>query len=159
MTILLKILITIAIIITDFFLQKIIQKKIDRYVLRNGMSQKRNLVMHKTKTVLIHTTAAVALLLMWGLSIENAWVTIGSFLGLVAIGFFAVWSILSNIFAGVVIFFTRPFKIDGTIEIIPDGIRGKVRDINGFFTLLTDEEGRTINIPNNMIYQKIIKTG
>lgn len=113
--------------------------------------------MHKTKTILLHTAVLIAIVLLWGVSLENAWVSVAGFLGLVAIGFFAVWSILSNIFAGIVIFFSRPFKIDDTIELIPDGIKGRVKDINGFFVILSDEEGSTCNIPNNFVYQKIVK--
>ena len=157
MTFLVKILVSLAILAVDILVQTLTQRAIDRYVTRYRMSHKRNLVMHKTKSVLLHGAALVAIVLMWGVSIENVWVSIAGILGLVAIGFFAVWSILSNIFAGIVLFFNRPFKIEDTIELLPDGIRGRVKDINGFFVLLEDEDGNTINIPNNLVFQKIMK--
>lgn len=74
-----------------------------------------------------------------------------------AIGFFAVWSILSNIFAGVILFFSQTVRIQDTIEIIPDNVKGTVKDINLFFLTLTDENGNDITIPSNMIFQKMIK--
>jgi small-conductance mechanosensitive channel len=157
MTFLVKILVSLAILAVDILVQTLTQRAIDRYVTRYRMSHKRNLVMHKTKSVLLHAAALIAIVLMWGVSIENVWVSIAGILGLVAIGFFAVWSILSNIFAGIVLFFNRPFKIEDTIELLPDGIRGRVKDINGFFVLLEDEDGHTINIPNNLVFQKIVK--
>lgn len=157
MNTMIKLLISLAVIVIDLLLQKWFQSRIDKYVRRNKMSQSRNVIIHKTKTIFLHTTVLVALILLWGISLENAWISIAGFLGLVAIGFFAVWSILSNIFAGIAIFFNRPFKIEDTIEIVPDGIRGKVIDINSFFIILKDTEGNTIQIPNNMVFQKIIK--
>ena len=157
MTFLVKVLVSLAILAVDILVQTLTQRAIDRYVTRYRMSHKRNLVMHKTKSVLLHGAALVAIVLMWGVSIENVWVSIAGILGLVAIGFFAVWSILSNIFAGIVLFFNRPFKIEDTIELLPDGIKGRVKDINGFFVLLEDEDGHTITIPNNLVFQKIVK--
>ena len=156
--IIVKSTVSLLILILDLLLQKITQKAIDRFVQKNRMSQSRNLAMHKTKTVAFHLATLAGIIILWGVSFENAWVSIAGFIGLIAIGFFAVWSILSNIFAGVILFFYRPFKIEDEIEIIPDGIRGKVRDINGFFVVLTDEDDNLTHIPNNMIYQKVIKT-
>ena len=153
-----KTLVTFGIIILDLLMQKIAQRAIDKFVHKNRMSQSRNLAMHKTKTIAFHLAAIAGIIILWGVSLENAWVSVAGFIGLIAIGFFAVWSILSNIFAGVILFFYRPFKIDDEIEIVPDGIRGKVKDINGFFVILTDNDGNFTHIPNNMIYQKVIKT-
>jgi MscS family membrane protein len=157
MTVLVKIFISLGILIADIVLQLILQKTIDRYVVRYGIGQKRNIAMHKVKTTLFHFLAAFALVIIWGVDLQNAWVSIAGFLGLVAIGFFAVWSVLSNLFAGFLLLFTRPFQVDDTIEFLPDGIKGKVKDINSFFIILTDEEGHAINIPNNMVYQKIVR--
>ena len=157
-TILLKGFITLGILFIDLLLQKIAQRGIDRYVRKNGMSQPRNLAMHKTKTLSFNLAAIIGLIILWGVSFENAWVSIAGFMGLIAIGFFAVWSILSNIFAGVILFFFRPFKVDDNIEIVPDGISGRVKDINGFFVVLRDEQGNLTHVPNNMFYQKIVKT-
>jgi small-conductance mechanosensitive channel len=155
---LIKILVSAGILILNLIIQKITQRAIDRFVKKNRMSQTRNLTMHKTKTITVHLASLIGLIILWGGSFENAWVSIAGFLGLIAIGFFAVWSILSNIFAGVILFFYRPFKVEDTIEILPDGIKGIVKDINGFFVILSDTEGNITHIPNNMIYQKVVRT-
>ncbi len=144
MTVLVKALITLEVLVVDIFLQVLLQKAIDRYVRRYAIGQKRNLAMHKVKTTFLHALSAVAVVLIWGVNLQNAWVSIAGFLGLVAIGFFAVWSILSNLFAGILLLLTRPFQIDDTIEILPDGIKEKVK-------------GHNVHIPNNMVYQKIIR--
>ncbi len=157
-TLVIQLLLSAGVILIDLLMQKLSQRAIDSFVQKNQMSQTRNLAMHKTKTVVLHLAALLSLIVVWGVSFENAWVSIAGFLGLIAIGFFAVWSILSNIFAGVMLFFYRPFKIDDEIEILPEGISGRVKDINGFFVILLDEDRRLVHIPNNMIYQRIVKT-
>jgi MscS family membrane protein len=156
--VLIKILVSLGIIILDILLQKITQKAIDRFVKKNKMSQTRNLTIHKIKSVFFHLVAILGMIILWGVSFQNAWVSIAGFIGLIAIGFFAVWSILSNIFAGIILFFYRPFKIEDEIEIASEGIRGNVKDINAFFVILSDKEGSLTHIPNNMIYQKVVKT-
>ena len=76
---------------------------------------------------------------------------------MIAVGFIAVWSILSNILAGIMIYFTSPFKVKDCIEIAPDGICGQVLAINTIYTLLIDEEGAYISVPNSLFFQKYIK--
>jgi small-conductance mechanosensitive channel len=152
-----KIAVSAGVLVVVFILQRVLQKAIDRYIERNNMSQRRNLAMHKTKTILLYVVCIIAIGIVWGFSLENVWVSVAGFLGLVAIGFFAVWSILSNVFAGIVIFFNQTFRLHDTIEIVPEGIKGSIHDINAFFITLQDEEGNAISIPNNMIFQKIVK--
>ena len=78
-------------------------------------------------------------------------------LALIAVAFFAVWSLVGNILAGMIIYFTTPFKINDLIEVMPDGIKGKVLTINTFFTVLIDEDDNYINIPNSLFFQKYVR--
>ena len=99
----------------------------------------------------------IALISVWGINVKNLWISITSILAVIAIGFFAIWSLLSNICAGVILFFTSPFKVDDYIEILPENITGKVLAVNLFFALLEDDEGYHINVPNSLFFQKYIK--
>lgn len=101
-----------------------------------------------------------------GLTIGNVWTTISAMLTLVAVGFVAVWSILSNILCTLLLLIVQPFRIGDEIEIVDPGAAtgtgGKVCNINMIFTTLreTDERGResgTLQIPNNLFFQKIIR--
>jgi len=94
---------------------------------------------------------------LWGINIESVWVMVTSILALIAIGFFAVWSLLSNVLAGVLLFFTGIIRIGDSIEILPDNIKGKVVKVGTLFTLLKDEESNVFSIPNNLLFQKYIK--
>lgn len=61
---------------------------------------------------------------------ENAWATLTAFLAMVAIGFVAVWSVLSNSFCSVVLMMSRPFDVGDTVEVSGQALRGKVIDFN-----------------------------
>ena len=96
------------------------------------------------------------LILIWGINLKNLWVSITGVVAMIAVAFFAIWSLISNILAGLIIFFTSPFKINDTIEIKPENIKGKVLAINTFYTLLMDDGGNHINVPNSLFFQKFI---
>ena len=99
----------------------------------------------------------VLLLLVWNIDMKNAWASLAGVVSLFALAFFAVWSLIGNILAGVIIFFTSPFKIDDTIEVLPDGVKGSVLAVNTFYTVLVDEDNNYINIPNSLLFQKYIR--
>lgn len=99
----------------------------------------------------------LSLIIIWGINLKNLWASLTAVLAMIAVAFFAVWSLVGNILAGIILFFTVPFKINNSIELLPDGIKGKVMSINTFYTLLVDEEDNYINIPNSLFFQKCIK--
>jgi small-conductance mechanosensitive channel len=76
---------------------------------------------------------------------------------MVAIGFVAVWSILSNVLATLVILIWRPFNVGEKVEILPEGIEGQVIDINFVYTILKSDDGKKTAIPNNLFAQKFIR--
>ena len=79
-----------------------------------------------------------------------------SILTVIGVAFFAQWSILSNITAGIIVFFSSPFRIGDTIKILDKDypIEAKIIDIKSFYTLLKTEEGEQISLPNNLLLQK-----
>ena len=88
--------------------------------------------------------------------------------GMIAIGFIAVWSVMSNIFcAGFLILFNL-FEINDEIEVMEPvgggGLKGKVVDFNLMFTTLEEKidqeaDNNTIltQIPNNIFFQKSLR--
>jgi len=102
------------------------------------------------------TVGLLLVLQCYGLLV-NAWTTLTAVLGLVAIGFVAVWSVLSNMLCSMMLLVSRPFEVGDTIEVPVDSLRGKVIDFNLLFTKLQDEDGSVIQIPNNTFFQKPIR--
>ncbi|GIU15778.1 mechanosensitive ion channel family protein [Shewanella sp. MBTL60-007] len=66
----------------------------------------------------------------------------------------ALQGMLSNYAAGITIIVTRPFIVGNTIEV--KGVGGLVKDIHLGMTVLTNEEGEEINIPNKHIVGEIL---
>ena len=69
-------------------------------------------------------------------------------------GTLALQGPLSNYGSGLVIILTRPFVVGDTIT--TQGITGIVEDIRLAYTLLSNEDGQTITIPNKQIVGEVI---
>ena len=83
---------------------------------------------------------------------------ISSMLAVVGIAFFAQWSILSNITAGLILFFYHPLKIGDSITVIDKDqpVQGTIHDIGYFFMHVETPNNEYITIPNNAILQKMV---
>jgi len=101
--------------------------------------------------------AAILILSVFGFEIGGIWAMLSTILGLVAIGFVAVWSLISHTTATVLILFLRPFQMGDDLEFPGEPVNGRAVDINFFFTTLIDHEGKLYQIPNNLFFQKVIK--
>jgi small conductance mechanosensitive channel len=66
----------------------------------------------------------------------------------------AVQGLLSNYGAGLSIILTRPFVVGDTIRV--QGVWGVVKEVHLAYTLLTNEDGEIITIPNKHIIGEII---
>jgi small-conductance mechanosensitive channel len=102
--------------------------------------------------------AAVLVLGRWGFQVDTLVAVLGTILGLVAIGFVAVWSVLSNLLCAFVMVLFKPFAVGDEIELTGgDGVKGKVVDLSLIFTTLSVGKDATILVPNNLFFQRIIK--
>ena len=99
--------------------------------------------------------SVVILLVLQELGIlHNVWTGLLTIMAMVAAGFVAVWSILSNILSTLLILVYRPFRIGDEIKIPSDVLEGKVVDLNLMFTTLETDENQLVQIPNNQFFQK-----
>ena len=94
----------------------------------------------------------------YGAELGGIWTMLGTVGALIAVGFVAVWSVLSNLTSTILILFFRPFEIGDEIEFTdPAGLSGTVSNLNFSFTTLRCDDGRLVQIPNNLFFQRIIK--
>lgn len=101
--------------------------------------------------------AGILILSVFGFEIGGIWAVLSTIMGLVAIGFVAVWSILSHTSATMLILFLQPFQMGDDLEFPGEQVKGRAVDINFFFTTLVDHEGTLHQIPNNLFFQKTVK--
>lgn len=100
-----------------------------------------------------------------GVELGMVWGFLSATLAMVAIGFVAVWSVLSNSLCAIILLMARPFRIGDTIEVIEavggSGLKGKLIDISVMYTTINEErpDGSSglVRIPNNVLVQKTLR--
>jgi small-conductance mechanosensitive channel len=88
--------------------------------------------------------------------LKNVWSAFLAIAAMIAVAFFAVWSVLSNALCTLLILIYKPFSIGDRISLPTDNVSGRVEDINLMFTTLVDDEKKFVQIPNNQFFQKAI---
>lgn len=96
---------------------------------------------------------------IWGLEGSRVVTFIGTALTIVGVGFFAQWSLLSNITSGLILFFSHPLKIGDYIAIVDKDfpLQGQIEDITLFFIYVRDHEDRVFSISNTIMIQKTFR--
>jgi len=155
-----KIIESVVVFIIAFFVRLIITKSLRKIQTKFGFQNSRILVTNKIITVLIYITVIVVVAFIWGVDEKQLLIYISSFLTVLGIAFFAQWSILSNITAGIILFINYPVKIGDTITILEkdsaNNITGEIRDIGTFFITLRTPGKDLITLPNSIILQNNI---
>lgn len=105
----------------------------------------------------ILVVTVLLILSRWGFEVNGIVAVIGTVLGLVAIGFVAMWSVLSNFLCTLVLIVLKPFFVGDEIELPAANVRGKVVDLSLVYTTLESGPGETVLVPNNMFFQVIFK--
>ena len=95
---------------------------------------------------------------IFGVDISDIVVVFSSVFAVIGIGLFAVWSILSNVTSGIVMFFSFPYKIGDKIHIHDKDyeIIGIIEDIRSFQMHLRLDNGDLVTYPNNLMLQKAV---
>lgn len=154
-----KIIETIIIIIVYLILRAVANKFIDKTVAKNFIQKTRGKIIKKALNLILLIISSTFVLLVWGVDQAELGIFIGSTLAVLGIAMFAQWSILSNITAGIILFFNHSVRLDDTITIIDKDyeVEGRISDIGLFFVILKTKEGEQISIPNSVFIQKMIK--
>ncbi|MEP1446099.1 MAG: mechanosensitive ion channel domain-containing protein [Paraglaciecola sp.] len=82
-------------------------------------------------------------------------VFLSSAFAVLGIALFAQWSILSNITAGILIFFNFPYRVGDTVRIANKDfdLSGMIEEITTFHVLIRHADGDLITYPNSLILQ------
>ncbi len=156
----------LGIIAIAWLLQQLSRRLIRRLDRRNVPAELLATV-RRVPGFLTYGTAVLLVLQQHGVSATVLWTAFTGFAAVGAVAFFAVWSVLSNIFCSLLIFTTRPFRLYERIEVLEDGekkgLKGRVVDINLIYTTLQEESGddgqlpTTLQVPNTMFFQRVVR--
>ncbi len=135
------------------------KKAIRRFSFVKAIDVNRRKVIFNLSYLIIYITGGSFLAIIWGVDHRQFAVFISSILAVLGVGFFAQWSILSNLTASVILFFSHPMRIGDRIRILDKDFdwTGEVKNITGFYLFMKTDDGRDITFPTSMVMQKGIE--
>lgn len=145
------------IVLVLYFIFRISSTKIVRkYAKSNSILEHRTNLVIKYIHLLINILAFTSIIIIWGVKKDQILLITSSVFAVVGVASFAQWSILSNISAGIIIFFSYPFKIGDKIKIHDKDfpVEGEIMDVKAFYIILQSIDGEMITYPNNLLMQK-----
>ncbi|SDB27610.1 Mechanosensitive ion channel [Flavobacteriaceae bacterium MAR_2010_188] len=147
--------ITIVILFIIRFSAFTVIRKLGR---RSGINEARITLICRYTTFLIVLIAGVITAFIFGADFSRLGLIFSSIFAVVGIGLFAIWSILSNITSGVIMFFSFPYKVGDKIMIHDHDfpIEAIIEDIRGFHLHLRIANGNLVTYPNNLMLQKAV---
>jgi small-conductance mechanosensitive channel len=101
--------------------------------------------------------AVLLILDSWGIALAGVWGLLVSAIAVIGVGFLATWAIISNFSASLFLAIWRPFRLGDTVVVLPENTTGRVSDRNLMFTVLREQDGSVVNVPNNFFFQKMFR--
>ncbi|KXB08804.1 hypothetical protein AKJ56_00265 [candidate division MSBL1 archaeon SCGC-AAA382N08] len=147
----------IIVVVGAIVIDQVIESRISSYGEEKKLPQSH---IHAIKLISRWIIAISGILLVaaiFGISIGRLWLVISTVAAMIIVGFIAVWSLLSNILAALVLMIWRPFQIGDKVSLLPENITGTVKETNLFFTRIETEDGSMLNITNSNLIGKMIK--
>lgn len=147
---------SIAAIILAYISTRLFKRLLAKVASRKNVMPKRVYYIEKVFEVFFVLTLMIILAFVWSVDIKGISVFASSVFAIIGVAMFAQWSILSNVTASIIIFFTFPARVGDRVRIVDgdDSIEGTVTEIALFQTELRNSDGDTVLYPNNLLLQK-----
>ncbi|MCL7462721.1 mechanosensitive ion channel family protein [Pseudomonas sp. NW5] len=155
----------LLILLVAFVLQRLVARGLTRIATRYQLPGELLLPLRGALRWLIMGSALLLALEHLGVSAGVLWAAFSGFVAVAAVAFFAIWSVLSNLFCAVLIFTVGPFRLGDRVEVMDGfdkpGAKGRVVAINLLYTTLEEEgelaSGALLQIPNSLFFQKVVR--
>lgn len=108
----------ILILLLAWVVQRIVTRAISRLGERYPMPPELLLPLRGGLRWLIMGSAVMLVLERLGVSADVLWAALTGFAAVAAVAFFAIWSVLSNLFCALMIFTMGPFRLGDCVEVI-----------------------------------------
>ncbi|WAC02297.1 mechanosensitive ion channel [Lacinutrix neustonica] len=147
--------VVLAVVIIVRILGKITIRKIGQ---KSGVNDARIKLISRYYTVTLFLIFVFVEAFVLGTDIKDISLMFSSVFAVIGIGLFAIWSILSNVTSGIIMFFSFPYKVGDKIKIHDKDypIEAVIEDIRAFQLHLRVENGDLVTYPNNLILQKAV---
>lgn len=160
----LKILSALLILIIAYIIYRLIRRGVEALRQQEIIPLVVSRLVQKTLKYFFIIIAVFLILQNFGVGPGALWGALSGIIALVAIGFVAVWSVISNSLCAVLLIITKPFRIGDHVELLEPaskdpGRAGTVTNISFIYTTLLEKNKKdVIMIPNNLFFQKTIRT-
>jgi len=131
---------------------------VTRMGIKSGINKARIQLIGRYVTATLLLLAILIELFVFGAKPEQLAVVFSSVFAVIGIGLFAIWSILSNVTSGIIMFFSFPYKVGDKIQIHDKDfpIEAVIEDIRAFQLHLRLDNGDLVTYPNNLMLQKAV---
>lgn len=149
---------TIILILFFIILNYIFKKIVYSIGKRSNINIARGKLISKYITFTLILIAILIEAIILGVEPNQIALVFSSVFAVVGIGLFAIWSILSNITSGVIMFFSFPYKVGDKIMIHDNDfpLEAIIEDIGAFQLHLRLDNGNLVTYPNNLMLQKAV---
>jgi MscS family membrane protein len=153
-----EIIYTIILLVILSIIRAIIVITVKKIGKKSGTTEARAGLIGRYVTVTLVLIAILVEAFILGAETSQITVVFSSVFAVIGIGLFAIWSILSNITSGVIMFFSFPYKVGDKIKIHDKDypVEAIIEDIRAFQLILRDNNGDLVTYPNNLILQKAV---
>ena len=147
--------IVLLILVVIRYFSRTLIRKIGR---KSGINDARIKLISRYVTVTLVIIAVLIEASIFGIGKKDLAVVFSSVFAVIGIGLFAVWSILSNITSGIILFISFPYKVGDKIKIHDDSflVEAIIEDIRAFHLHLRLDNGNLVTYPNNLMLQKAV---
>ncbi|WP_298494741.1 mechanosensitive ion channel domain-containing protein [uncultured Algibacter sp.] len=153
-----ELIISAIVLLSLLIIRFILHFTITKVAKKNGINDARIRLIRRYITVNLFIIALLIEAFVFGAQFEDLAVIFSSVFAIIGIALFAIWSILSNITSGIIMFFNFPYKVGDKIEIHDKDfpITAIIEDIRAFQLHLRLDNGDLVTYPNNLMLQKAV---
>lgn len=155
----LQIIQTIIAVVILLFIAQATKRLVKSFIIQKNIDPNRKKIILNMVYLVLYIVLAIAIAIIWGVNFKDFSVFISSVLAVLGIGFFAQWSILSNLTSSIILFFNHPMRIGDRIRVIDKDYNwvGEVKDITGFYVYMKTDDGQNITLPTSLVLQRGIE--
>ncbi|MCW8955001.1 MAG: mechanosensitive ion channel family protein [Sulfurimonas sp.] len=147
---------SLVVIVVTYISFRLFKRILNKIAIGKKVDVKRLFYIQKVFEILFVLMGMVAMAFVWSVDLKGISLFASSLFAIIGVAMFAQWSILSNVTASIIIFFTFPARVGDKIKIVDgdNSVEGTIKEISLFQIELADSEENLILYPNNLVLQK-----
>ncbi|MGB5460529.1 MAG: mechanosensitive ion channel domain-containing protein, partial [Eudoraea sp.] len=153
-----ELLATVITLVTLLVLKFILSKTIRKVGSVSDLNKVRTRLIIKYVSFGLSVVGLAVIIFIWGVNFRELGLIFSSVFAVIGVAIFAQWSILSNVTAGIILYFSFPFKIGDRIKIMDKEIEYDgnyiIEDIKAFHIHLRNDDSELLTYPNSLMLQK-----